>query len=205
MKDQDTIAQKHWQAFKEEEIFSELKTSEKGLNQEEVKKRIGFYGENKLPEGKKVTLMKIILHQLLNPLIFILVAAAVASVAIGEGKDAIFIFLVIFINSALGTYQEFNAERSASSLQKLMKIKARVRREGKETEVPSEEIVPGDIVLLESGMKVPADMRLLEVSGLEIDESFLTGESIAAKKQIAVLQKNLGVAEEPTWLLPVLP
>jgi calcium-translocating P-type ATPase len=195
MKQQDTIAQEHWQALSEDEIFSELKTSEKGLNQEEVKKRLGLYGENKLPEGKKVTLIQIILHQLLNPLIFILVAAAVASIVIGEGKDAIFIFLVIFINSALGTYQEFNAERSASSLQQLMKIKARVRRDGKETEVPSEELVPGDIVLLESGMKVPADMRLLEVSGLEIDESFLTGESIAANKQIAVLQENLGVAE----------
>ena len=195
MKHKDKISQEHWQAFKEEEIFSELKTSEKGLIPGEVKKRQEFYGENKLPEGKKVTLLQIILHQLLNPLIFILIAAAVASVAIGEGKDAIFIFLVIFINSALGTFQEFNAERSASSLQKLMRIKARVRRGGKETEVPSEELVPGDIVLLESGMKVPADMRLLEVSGLEIDESFLTGESIAAKKQIAVLQENLGVAE----------
>lgn len=195
MKYQDTIAQEQWQALREEEIFSMLKTSEKGLKQEEVNKRIKFYGENKLPKGKKVTLMQIILHQILNPLIFILVTAAIASVAIGEGKDAIFIFLVIFINSALGTYQEFNAERSASSLQKLMKFKARVRRDGKETEVPSEGIVPGDIVLLESGMKVPADMRLLEVSGLEIDESFLTGESVSAKKQIGVLQKNLGVAE----------
>jgi magnesium-transporting ATPase (P-type) len=195
MKHQDTIAQEHWQAFREDEIFSELTTSEKGLKQEAVKKRLEFYGENKLPKGKEVTLLQIILHQLLNPLIFILVAAAVASVAIGEAKDAIFIFLVIFINSALGTYQEFNAERSASSLQKLMRIKARVRRDSKETEVPAEELVPGDIVLLESGMKVPADMRLFEVTGLEIDESFLTGESNAAKKQIAVLQQNLGVAE----------
>ncbi|MBS4060375.1 MAG: ATPase, partial [Bacteroidetes bacterium] len=156
MKDQDTIAQEHWQAFRKEEIFSGLKTTEKGLNQDEVKKRLEFYGANKLPEGKKVTLWQIILHQLLNPLIFILVAAAVASVAIGEGEDAVFIFLVIFINSALGTYQEFNAERSASSLQNLMKIKARVRRGDKETEIPSEDVVPGDIVLLESGLKVPA-------------------------------------------------
>lgn len=195
MKHQDTIAQEHWQSFREEDIFRELKTSEKGLSQDEAKHRIAFYGKNKLPESKKISLMQIILHQLLNPLIFILVAAAVASVAIGEGKDAIFIFLVIFINSALGTYQEFNAEKSASSLQKLMKIKARVRRDGKETEVPSEELVPGDVVLLESGMKVPADMRLLEVSELEVDESFLTGESIAAKKQVAVLQESLGVAE----------
>jgi magnesium-transporting ATPase (P-type) len=195
MKHENTIAKEHWQAFRKEEIYKTLQTTDSGLNQEEVNKRLQFFGENKLPAGKKITLMQIILHQLLNPLIFILVAAAIASVAIGEGKDAIFIFLVIFINSALGTFQEYNAEKSASSLQLLMKIKARVRRNGKDTEIPSEEIVPGDIVLLESGMKVPADMRLLEVSTLEIDESFLTGESISAKKQVEILQENLGVAE----------
>ncbi|HBE41317.1 MAG TPA: ATPase [Bacteroidales bacterium] len=195
MKHQDSLAREQWHAFPAEEIFSELRTSVNGLKQEEAGERLKFYGENKLPEGKKVTLAQIILHQLLNPLIFILVAAAVASVAIGEGKDAIFIFLVILINSGLGAYQEFNAEKSASGLQKLMKITARVRRDGKEREVPSEDLIPGDIVLLESGMKVPADMRLLEVSGLEIDESFLTGESIAAIKQIGLLQENLGVAE----------
>ncbi len=195
MKNQDNIAQEHWQAFRKEELLSEFKTSENGLHPKEVDKRIQLYGANTLPHSKRVTLIQIILHQVINPLIFILVVAAVASVAIGEGKDAIFIFLVIFINSALGTYQEYSAEKSANSLQSLMKIKARVRRDGKEKEIPSEELVPGDIVLLESGIKVPADMRLLEVSGLEIDESFLTGESVAAKKQIDILQKNLGVAE----------
>ncbi len=195
MKHQSTINQEHWYAFRDEEVFTELRTSVNGLEEKEVAKRLQFYGENKLPEAKKVTLGQIILHQLLNPLIFILIAAAVASIFIGEGKDAVFIFLVILINSALGTYQEYNAEKSASSLQKLMKIKARVRRNGSEIEVPAEEIVPGDIVLLESGMKVPADMRLLEVSGLEIDESFLTGESIAAIKQTGLLQENIGVAE----------
>jgi magnesium-transporting ATPase (P-type) len=195
MKDQNKIDKEHWHELPEEEIFRVLKTSEKGLSDEEVNKRIKIYGENKLPPGKIVTLMQIIMHQFLNPLIFILVAAAVASVAIGESNDAIFIFLVIFINSALGTYQEYNAEKSANSLQKLVKIKARVKRNGKEKEVQSEELVPGDILLLESGMKVPADMRLLEVNSLEIDESFLTGESIAAKKQIEVLQENLVVAD----------
>lgn len=195
MEYKESTITENWQARNEEEIIGQLHTSYEGLHEDEVKKRLNVYGENKLPEGKKVSLLQIILHQVLNPLIFILVAAAIASVAIGEGKDAIFIFLVIFINSALGTYQEFNAEKSANSLQKLMRIIARVRRSGNETEVPSEELVPGDIVMLESGMKVPADMRLIEVSGLEIDESFLTGESIAAKKQIEVLQQNLGIAE----------
>ncbi|HOS17593.1 MAG TPA: HAD-IC family P-type ATPase, partial [Bacteroidales bacterium] len=195
MKHQNTLAKEQWHAFEKEEIFSELESSEIGIQSAEATARMQFYGENKLPEGKKVTIWQIILHQLLNPLIFILVLAATASILIGEGKDAIFIFLVIFINSALGSYQEYNAEKSASSLQKLMKIKARVKRNGKEMEIPSEEVVPGDIVLLESGMKVPADMRLYDVSGLEIDESFLTGESIAAKKQSGILPKNLGIAE----------
>ncbi|HOW08509.1 MAG TPA: HAD-IC family P-type ATPase [Bacteroidales bacterium] len=195
MKHKESLAAEQWHAFPAEEVFRELNTSENGIRQEDAKERLNFYGENKLPESKKVTLLQIVIRQLLNPLIFILVAAAIASTAIGEGKDAIFIFLVIFINSALGAYQEYNAERSASSLQKLIKIMARVRRDGKEKEVHSEELVPGDIVLLESGMKVPADIRLIEVSGLEINESFLTGESISAIKQTGSLQEKLGVAE----------
>ena len=194
-KDQGKTAQNNWHASSVEEIFEHLKTSETGLSQEDVNERLETYGANKLPEPKKLTLFQIILHQLLNPLIFILVVAAIASVAIGEEKDAIFIFLVIFINSALGTYQEYNAEKSASSLQKLMKIKARVKRSGTEKELSSEEVVPGDIIYLESGMKVPADIRLIKVSGLEIDESFLTGESIAAKKQTEILQEKISVAE----------
>jgi len=189
--DKETLA---WHALSKKQLFSELKTGPDGLSPDEASGRLDHYGENRLPEGKKVSLWSIILHQLLNPLIFILIAAAVASIVIGEGKDAIFIFLVIIINSALGTFQEYNAERSAESLQKMMKIKARVKREGKEAELPSEKVVPGDIVLLESGIRVPADIRLMETSGLEVDESFLTGESVAAIKQVDVLQKKLGVA-----------
>lgn len=185
----------NWQSLSVEDILKILKTSHKGLGQEEADKRLQSHGENKLPKSKNVTLLQIILHQILNPLIFILVAAAIASLAIGEEKDAIFIFLVIFINSALGTYQEYNAEKSASSLQKLMKIKARVKRNDKAKEIPSEEVVQGDFIWLETGMKVPADMRLIKSSGLELDESFLTGESIASKKQTDVLQDNLSVAE----------
>ena len=195
MKHKQKLAQELWHSFSDEEIFQELETSKSGLNQLEVQKRLDFYGLNKLPEGKKITIWQIILHQLLNPLIFILIAAALASFAIGEGKDAIFIFLVILINTSLGTYQEYNAEKSALALQNLIKIKARVLRNQKEIEIISEEIVPGDIVLLESGMKVPADMKLIETYNLEIDESFLTGESIPAIKNVGVLSKELGVAE----------
>ena len=194
-KQQKGIGVQDWHSFEEPKVFQELSSAIDGLNSEEAEKRLQYYGENKLPEAKKATLWKIILHQFVSPLIFILVAAAVASVVIGEGKDAIFIVLVILINSVLGAYQEYNAEKSASSLQSLMKIKARVRRDRKEQELPSEAVVPGDIVLLESGLKVPADMRLLEASNLAIDASFLTGESIPAKKTVGILRHDVGVSE----------
>ncbi|MBN1639269.1 MAG: HAD-IC family P-type ATPase [Ignavibacteriales bacterium] len=190
-----SIVNEDWHSFELKEVFRELESSTDGLNTDEVSRRLSFYGENKLPRGKKITLFQIILHQLLNPLIFILVAAAVASIAIGEAKDAIFILLVILINSGLGTYQEYNAEKSAEGLQNLLKIKARVKRDNKEVEIDSEQLVSGDIVLLESGLKVPADMRLLEASNLAIDESFLTGESIAAKKNVAILDVNTAVSD----------
>ncbi len=189
------ILMEPWHSFTIDKAFEELITDKDGLKSVEAVKRLGFYGENKMPEGKKITIWSVIAHQVIDPLIFILIAAAVASVAIGEAKDAIFIFLVILINSALGSYQEYNAEKSASGLQKLMKIRARVRRDGKEIELPSEDLVPGDIVYLETGLKVPADLRLFEISSLEIDESFLTGESTAAVKKIKVLREDVGVAE----------
>ncbi len=189
------IAQENWHSFEESEIFRELDSSKDGLTSEEAEKRLKFYGKNVLPTQKATTLWQIILQQILNPLIFILIAAAIASFAIGEVTDAIFILLVIVINSGLGAYQEYNAEKSAASLQSVLKIKARVKRNRKEEEVDSEILVPGDIVLLESGLKVPADLRLLEASNLTTDESFLTGESIAAKKQVGNLKPNTPVSE----------
>lgn len=189
------IAQENWHSFEESEIFRELDSSKDGLTSEEAEKRLKFYGKNVLPTQKATTLWQIILQQIFNPLIFILIAAAIASFAIGEVTDAIFILLVIVINSGLGAYQEYNAEKSAASLQSVLKIKARVKRNRKEEEVDSEILVPGDIVLLESGLKVPADLRLLEASNLTTDESFLTGESIAAKKQVGILKPNTPVSE----------
>ncbi len=195
MKFEDSIYEAKWHSLNEEETLNKLNTSLEGISEKEAKERIYKNGANKLPEGKKTTLFQIILHQVLNPLIFILVAAAVASIFIGEAKDAVFIFLVIFINSALGTYQEYNAEKSASALQRLMKIKAKVKRSGREQIIPMEDVALGDVVLIESGMKVPSDIRLFSANNLEIDESFLTGESIASKKEVSLLKEQIGVAE----------
>ncbi len=186
---------KRWHAFEENSLYTELLSSRDGLDPKEAAERLEDYGPNALPMRKPPMVWEALVHQVKNPLIFILIAAAIASLVIGEATDAIFILIVILINSGLGAYQEYNAEKSAASLQNLLKIRARVRRGNKEFEIPSEELVPGDIVLLESGYKVPADLRLLETKNLSSDESFLTGESIAATKRTGLLPEHTGVSE----------
>ncbi len=189
------LCEEKWHSLEEEAIFQELQSRPDGLNDGEAVERLRFYGPNSLPVKAPPTLWAVLLHQVLNPLIFILLAAAVASAAIGEDTDAVFILVVIALNSGLGAYQEYQAEKSASSLQRLLKIKARVRRSGQERQIPSEEVVPGDIVLLESGNKSPADLRLLQARNLAADESFLTGESVAAEKQTGRLPEDAGVSD----------
>lgn len=190
-----SISQEAWHAMPLEDVNKELASNLAGLSENEATNRLLFYGKNELPHSKKISIFKIILHQFFNPLIFILIAAAVASIAIGEASDSIFIFLVISINALIGTFQEYNAEKSAAGLQHLIKIKAIVKRNGKDHEVDSENLVPGDIIYIESGVKVPADIRIISSNNLEIDESFLTGESLAAKKQNDVLIAESGIAE----------
>lgn len=186
----------HWYSKDPKEILLTLESTVVGLTEKEAIKRKAIFGENKLPEGKKVTLFQIILHQILNPLIFILVIAAIASIFIGESMDALFIFLVILINSGLGTYQEYNAEKSAESLKNLIDIKTKVKRDDRVIETSARDLVPGDIILLESGMKVPADIRIIKNNGLLVDESLLTGESVAVHKEVNILPHKLAIGEQ---------
>jgi len=184
-----------WHKMSWEDVVDKLETSESGLSDNEVKERREQFGINELPEKKAVTIWEIISHQILNPLIFILIAATIASVAIGEITDAIFILVVIVLNTTLGAYQEFKAEKSASSLQKFLKIKATVLRNDKNVVVPSEELVPGDIILLETGNKIPADIRIISANNLTVDESFLTGESHAVSKSNETLKKQAEIGD----------
>jgi len=189
------LCEEKWHALDEQDVYGELQSGPDGLADPEAARRLTYYGPNTLPTKEPPTIWAILLHQVLNPLIFILLAAAVASVAIGEAADALFILIVIVLNSGLGTYQEYQAEKSAAGLQRLLRIKARMRRGGKETDIPAEMVVPGDIVVLESGNKVPADLRLVQANNLASDESFLTGESMAAVKQTAALPEDTGVSD----------
>ena len=180
-------AEAPWHTLSEAEVLERLATSDDGLDEATVAERRERYGPNIFPERKPPTLLEIVLHQIKSPLIYILLAAAAVAIAIRDYTDAAFILIVVAINAALGAYQEYRAEQSAAALQSMLKIRARVRRDGREQLIDAEDLVPGDIVLLESGDKVPADLRLLRVAGLSADESFLTGESNAIEKQLTII------------------
>ncbi len=169
----------------EHEVLTKCETTREGLSAAEVRRRQRTFGSNSLPTKPPPSIITIFLHQFLSPLIYILLAAAMISVIIGDNTDAVFIFAIVFLNATLGGFQEWKAEQSAASLQSLLKVYARVRRDGDIQEIPSEELVPGDICLLESGNRVPADIRLLDIKNLAIDESLLTGESLAVTKSLA--------------------
>lgn len=176
-----------WHTLPIEQVFKILKTSLKGLHENEILERQQVYGSNLLPAPKPLSLGIIFFHQFLSPLIYILLIAGLVSLFIGEKTDAFFIFGVILLNAVLGTIQEWKAEKSAASLQSLLKITAQVKRDGIKKEVDAESLVVGDLVFLESGMTVPADIRLFETTNLAVDEAILTGESLAAEKATLVI------------------
>lgn len=185
----------HWHSLGEEDALKRLESSREGLTQREAARRLAEYGPNQLPVKKPPTLLVIFIHQFLSPLIYVLLAAGVIAIFMGDATDAAFIFGVVLINAALGTYQESKAEQSAASLQKLLRVIARVKRDGEFVDLGADELVPGDWVQLESGMRVPADLRILAANQLAIDESFLTGESVAANKTVVPLGEELPVSD----------
>jgi magnesium-transporting ATPase (P-type) len=174
-----------WHGLDPADVARRLDTSEHGLSSGEAVARLKEFGPNKLPQKPPPAMWQIVLRQFKSPLIYILGLAAVVSVAIGDVKDAAFIAGVLALNAMIGAYQEWKAEQSSHALRKLLQIRASVHRDGEVREVSAEEVVPGDIVWLESGNRVPADIRLLSAHGLESDESLLTGESSPVLKDPA--------------------
>jgi len=187
MKPFDKQNARAWHAEPADVVLAALTTSERGLSVDEVTRRQQAYGPNVLPEKGPSPLWRIVLRQFASPLIYILVAAAMVSALIGDFKDAAFIAAVLALNAVIGAYQEWQAEQSSHALKKLLRMHAQVERDGEVREVKAEELVPGDLLWLESGNRVPADVRLISAQGLEVDESLLTGESLAVNKDSAWL------------------
>jgi magnesium-transporting ATPase (P-type) len=169
-------------ALSADKTLAALGSSRRGLGLAEVEERRARFGANELPVAGGPGLADIVLRQFLSPIIYILLVAAVVSALLGEWTDAAFIAAVLLLNAAIGTAQEYGAERSAAALRSLVVSVVQVVRGGEEYEVASAQIVPGDLVRLESGNLVPADLRLLSASSLQLDESLLTGESLAVTK-----------------------
>jgi len=171
-----------WYQLDIKEIIQDLGASEHGLTEAEVQERLGRYGLNKLAEEEKIGKFKILLHQFTSPLIYILLVAAIVTALLQEYRDTGVIVAVLVLNAIIGFTQEYKAEKNVRALKKMVVARARVLREGKELEINSEFLVPGDIVLLSSGFRVPADLRLIKTIELKIDEAMLTGESVPADK-----------------------
>lgn len=171
-----------WWTLEAEEVLKILGSGKEGLSQEEAITRLKKYGKNVIEKEERKNPLKIFIEQFTDPLVLLLIAAAIISFFIGEGADALLIIAIVILNAILGFFQEYRAEEALQKLKKLLSLRARVVRDGKVTEVDVEELVPGDIVLLEEGDVVPADGRLIETTDLFVDESILTGESVPVEK-----------------------
>jgi Ca2+-transporting ATPase len=171
-----------------EEVLKELESNPiTGLSQKETELKREKFGLNQLETKKPKTLLAMFFAQLNDILIYILLAAAVISALLGETSDAIIIAIVIFINATVGIIQESKAEKALDALKKLSTPKAVVKRDGELKEIPSEEVVPGDIIIIDAGRYVPCDLRLLEAANLKIEESTLTGESVPVDKDATLV------------------
>lgn len=179
-----------------DEVFEELVVSDRGLTSDVVKERIEKYGRNILPQKKKDSVIKIFFSEFKDPMIILLLVAILASLIAGEIIDAVAIFCIVLVDALMGTYQENKANNIASALAKLITTKVKVIRDGDVVTVNADELTIGDYVLLESGDKISADMRIVEAHNLTVDESILTGESVNVSKSKEVINKNNVVIAE---------
>jgi len=180
-----------------EEVVRILEThSESGLSEVDAEERLTEYGKNTIESQSQTTQLKIFLRQFTSPLIIILLVAVVVTILISHYRDASFIFIAVVVNTLLGFYQENKAEKALAELKTYLKQRSRVIRDGKERDVDTEYIVPGDIVRLSQGDRVPADGRLLYVNDLQIDEAVLTGESLPSVKDIGANKMISSVGDQ---------
>ncbi|MEX2411701.1 MAG: HAD-IC family P-type ATPase, partial [Candidatus Paceibacterota bacterium] len=187
-------------SLKIDDALSSLKTSKSGLKDQEIKDRLRDFGLNKLGNNKRFSKIKILLNQFKSPLIFILIIACLATILVQEWVDAGVIFLAIAVNTILGFYQENRAENAIERLRSYIKERAIVIRDGKKQEVDASQLVPGDIIYLTYGNRIPADARLIESKNLSVDESILTGESLPVSKSLNELSEGTDLPERKNMI-----
>jgi magnesium-transporting ATPase (P-type) len=183
-----------WHSLTPDEALKALDARRRGLSWQEVETRLSAFGPNELPKRKRTPALVVYLRQFKSPLIYLLLVAALVSLFIGEGADAVFIFAVLQVNAVIGAVQEWKAQTSAEALDALVPSRVVVMRDGQRQHLDAAGLVPGDVVDLDSGAGVPADIRLLTAREVKVDESLLTGESVSIDKDAGA------VLEAPTPL-----
>ncbi|HKK38901.1 MAG TPA: HAD-IC family P-type ATPase, partial [Cryomorphaceae bacterium] len=179
-----------------EELFKEAGVDpESGHSQKEAQDLLKEYGPNKLAEMKQKSIWEILLDQFKTPVVYLLAGAAVLSFVMGDIPEGVAIVVVLIVNAGIGFWMEFQARKSMEALNEMDKVTATVLRDGEEKEIDAEELVPGDVVILGEGNLVPADMRLFDVSELQIDEAPLTGESVPVEKIAETVEKDTQTAD----------
>lgn len=189
----DKMEQPNWHSFRIEDVLKRFATDVDGLSSAEAARRLTQYGPNELQAARHISPWEILLEQFKNVLIIILLIATALSAFLGEGVDAIAIAVIVLFAVGLGFIQEYRAERAIEALRQMAAPTASVLRDGEEEDIPAREVVPGDVVLLHAGDKIPADARLIEAINLQVDEAALTGESVSVEKHTAPLD-NGGLA-----------
>lgn len=185
---------------KYEDVLKNVGSNENGLSGEEALKRLQEHGKNVLPQKKQDSIIKIFFRELSAPLELILIFTVIVSFFIGEIIDACVIAFIILVDVIMGTVQEYKALKSAEALCKMLKVKAKVLRDGEEVEINAENVVVGDIVIVDSGTKISSDARILSCSNLQVDESVLTGESTASSKYPDVIEGMVSLGDRDNML-----
>ena len=183
-----------------DQLWQDLQASPQGLTSEEAAARLQRDGPNILPKKKRETVLQIFLRQLINPIILLLIVTIIISFVLGEIIDACAIIFIVLIDLIMATFQEWRAGKNADSLSAIIKMQVLVLRDGEEQVIDSSQLVVGDIILLDSGDKLSADARILEAHNLTVNESVLTGESLAVSKHIEATAPDAPVSDQKNML-----
>ena len=189
------VQQSKWHALTADEAITQLETTRDGLSQEQVSQRLSSFGPNKLPEAPQASTLARFLKQFANLLVIVLMVAGILTAFLQYWIDTAVIFAVVIVNALIGVVQEGKAEKAMDSIRQMLALKAAVIRNGKRRTVAGEELVPGDVVLLEAGDKVPADIRLLSSHSLAIQESMITGESLPVEKGTSKVEEGAALGD----------
>ena len=201
--DESDSGSTRWHCVDADDVIQSMDTDvASGLSVEEAARRLQDAGPNVFKSTDEARWYRVLGRQFIDVLILILLVAAAVSVIVGELADALTILAIIALNGTLGFVQEWKAERALKALRGMLSPRCHVVREGREREVAARTLVPGDVVRLETGDRVPADLRIVECTNLKIDESALTGESLSVSKRTAVVAKDVELAEQSSmaWM-----